>query len=159
LSQLLEVSQGTFEHTIVDLPINLDEDQVKVVAQMSSTILVILTPELPAIWRTERLLTYLTRLDAAGKVRIVLNRATRSDDINEVDIQRLLRMPLFCKLPNEYGACIRAINSGTLLDSVNCKNLSKAISALATGVAGLPEADARRSFLGMLKPSIGGSNA
>ena len=160
LSQLLEVSQGTFEHTIVDLPINLDEDQVKVVARASSTILVILTPELPAIWRTERLLTYLTKLDAADKVRIVLNRATRSDEINDVDIQRLLRMPLFCKLPNEYAACIRAINSGTLLDSVNCKNLSKAISALATGVAGLPETEARRTFLGMImKPSIGGSNA
>jgi pilus assembly protein CpaE len=160
LSQLLEVAQTTFEHTVVDLPTNLDEDQVKVIARNSSTILVILTPELPAIWRTERLLTYLTRLHAAEKVRIVLNRATRSDDISDADIERLLRTPLYCKLPNEYGACIRAINSGTLLDAVNCKHLSKAISALATEVAGLPETEARRGLFGMiLKPSIGGTNA
>ena len=160
LSQLLEVAQGTFEHTIVDLPINLDEEQVKVIARTSSTILVILTPELPAIWRTERLLTYLARLDAAAKVRIVLNRATRSDDIGDSDIQRQLQMPLYCKLPNEYGACIRAINSGTLLDAANCKHLGKALAALATEVAGLPETEARRGLLGMiLKPSIGGTNA
>jgi pilus assembly protein CpaE len=160
LSQLLDVAQTTFEHTIVDLPTNLDEDQVKVIARNSSTILVILTPELPAIWRTERLLTYLTRLHAAEKVRIVLNRATRSDDIGDGDIERLLRTPLYCKLPNEYSACIRAINSGTLLDSVSCKHLSKAINGLATDVAGLPETEARRGLFGLiLKPSIGGTNA
>ena len=160
LSHLLQVAQNSFEHTIVDLPTNLDADQVKVVTRDSSTILVILTPELPAIWRTERLLTYLTRLDAAEKVRIVLNRATRSDEINDADIERLLRTSLFCKLPNEYGACIKAINSGTLLDSVNCKYLSKAISSLATEIAGLPELEARRSLFGMiLKPSVGGTNA
>jgi pilus assembly protein CpaE len=160
LSQLLEVAQGSFDYTLVDLPTNMDEEQVKVVARTSSTILVILTPELPSIWRTERLLTYLARLDAAAKVRIVLNRATRSDDIGDSDIQRQLQMPLYCKLPNEYGACIRAINSGTLLDAANCKHLGKALAALATEVAGLPETEARRGLLGMiLKPSIGGTNA
>jgi pilus assembly protein CpaE len=160
LSQLLDVAQRTFEFTVVDLPTNLDEDQVKVIARSSSTILVILTPELPAIWRTERLLSYLARLEAVAKVRIVLNRATRSDDINDTDIERLLRTPLYCKLPNEYNACIRAINSGTLLDSANCKYLNKAIGALAADVAGLPEIEARRGLFGMsLKPSIGGSNA
>jgi pilus assembly protein CpaE len=159
LAQLLEVAQTTFDHTIVDLPTNLDEDQVKIISRSCSSILVILTPELPAIWRTERLLTYLTRLDASAKVRIVLNRATRSDDINDVDIERLLRTPLYCKLPNEYGACIRAINSGALLASVNSKYLSKAISALATAVAGMPEMELRRGFFGLsLKPSIGGTN-
>jgi pilus assembly protein CpaE len=160
LSRLLDVAQNSFEHTIVDLPTNLDADQVKVITRDSSAILVILTPELPAIWRTERLLTYLTRLDAAEKVRIVLNRATRSDEINDAGIERLLRTSLFCKLPNEYGACIKAINSGTLLDAVNCKYLSKAISSLATEIAGLPEMEARRGLFGMiLKPSVGGTNA
>ena len=160
LEQLLEVAQTTFDHTIVDLPTNLDEDQVKIISRSCSSILVILTPELPAIWRTERLLTYLARLDASAKVRIVLNRATRSDEINDVDIERLLRTPLCCKLPNEYGACIRAINSGELLASVNSKYLSKAISALATEVAGLPEMESRRGLFGLsLKPSIGGTNA
>jgi pilus assembly protein CpaE len=159
-AQLLEIAQGTFEHTIVDLPTNLNEDEVKIITRYSSTILVILTPELPAIWRTERLLTYLTRLHAADKVRIVLNRATRSDEITDGDIERLLRMPLYCKLPNEYSGCIKAINSGTLLDSANCKYLNKAISSLATEVAALPEVDARRSLFGMiLKPSVGGTNA
>ena len=146
LSHLLEVAQTTFEHTIVDLPTNLDEEQVKVITRHSSTTLVVLTPELPSIWRTERLVTYLTGLHSAEKVRIVLNRSTRSDEISDADIERLLRMPLYCKLPNEYGACIKAINSGTLLDTSSTKHLSKALSALATEIAGLPGGDSRRGI-------------
>src|SRR4029434_5134755 len=68
LSHLLEVAQTTFDHVIVDLPTNLDEEQVKVLTRHVSATLVVLTPELPAIWRTERLLTYLTGLHAAEKV-------------------------------------------------------------------------------------------
>jgi len=160
VSHLLDVSQSSFDHTVVDLPTHLDEGLVKVIGQSSSAILVVLTPELPAIWRTERLLSYLTNLHAADKIRIILNRSTRSDEISDSDIERLLRMPLYCKLPNEYNTCIRAINSGCLLESANSKYLSKSISALATEVAGLPGTEARRSLFGMLlKPSMGGNGA
>ena len=161
LSHLMEVAQATFDHTIVDLPTNLDEEQVKVITRHSATNLVVLTPELPAIWRTERLLAYLTSLHAADKVRIVLNRSTRADEIGDEDIERLLKMPLYCKLPNEYGACIKAINSGTLLESTNNKYLSKALTALAADLAGLTGIETRgRSLFGMLlKPSMGGTNA
>jgi Flp pilus assembly CpaE family ATPase len=160
LSHLLEVSQTTFDHTIVDLPTNLDEEQVKIVTRHTSTIMVVLTPELPSIWRTERLLSYLTGLHAAEKVRIVLNRSTRSDEIPDADIERLLRMALYCKLPNEYVACIKAINSGTLLEANNTKALGKALISLAADVAGLPGVEARRGLFGMLlKPSMGGTNA
>jgi Flp pilus assembly CpaE family ATPase len=160
LSHLLEVAQTTFDHTIIDLPTNLDEEQVKVITRHSAANLVVLTPELPAIWRTERLLTYLTGLHAAEKVRIVLNRSTRSDEITDADIERLLRMPLYCKLPNEYGACIKAINSGILLEAANTKYLGKAIASLAADVAGLPGIEGRRGLFGMLlKPSMGGTNA
>ena len=160
LAHLLEVTQMTFDHTIVDLPPTLEESQVKVITRLASTLLVILTQELPAIWRTERLLAYLTRLQAAERIRIVLNRATRSEEIADADIEDLLRMPLYCKLPNEYAPCITAINSGTLLDPAATKYLSKALTALAAEVAGLPEVESRRGLFGLLmKPSMGGTNA
>jgi Flp pilus assembly CpaE family ATPase len=106
------------------------------------------------------LLTYLTSLHAAEKVRVVLNRSTRSDEISDADIERLLRMSLYCKLPNEYLACIKAINSGTLLEAANTKQLNKALTALAADIAGLPGIDNRKGLFGMLlKPSMGGTNA
>jgi pilus assembly protein CpaE len=160
LAHLLEVAQTTFDHVIVDLPTNLDEEQVKVLTRHVAATLVVLTPELPAIWRTERLLTYLTGLHASEKVRIILNRSSRSDEISDADIERLLRMPLYCKLPNEYGPCIKAINSGTLLENANTKQLNKSLISLAADIAGLPGIESKRGLFGMLlKPSMGGTNA
>jgi pilus assembly protein CpaE len=160
LSQLLDLTQRTFEHAIVDLPANLDEDQAKAIIRYSENIMVVLTPEIPSIFRTERLLKYLTSLQAADKIRIVLNRSKRSDEITDRDIERLLGAQLFAKLPNEYSACMRAINSGTLLETANSKHLSKAVAALAAEVAGVSETETRRGILGLfLQPSIEGINA
>lgn len=160
LAHLLEVAQMSFDHIIVDLPPSLDEGHVKVIGRLASTLLVVLTQELPTIWRTERLLAYLTRLQAAERIRIVLNRATRSEEIADADIEDLLRMPLYCKLPNEYAPCIAAINSGALLDPAGTKHLTKALGALAAEIAGLPETESRRGLFGLLmKPSMGGTNA
>jgi pilus assembly protein CpaE len=160
LSQLLDVTQKTFEHAIVDLPANLDEDQVKVITRYSEIIMVVLTPDLPAVWRAERLLKYLTGLQASDKIRIVVNRSTHSDEITDRDIVRLLEAQIYSKLPNEYSACIRAINSGSLLETVNSKHLSRAIAALATEMAGLSEIESRHGLFGLfLKPHVGGVDA
>jgi Flp pilus assembly CpaE family ATPase len=160
LAQLLEVSQKTFAYTIVDLPPAMNEDQVQVVARNSQAVLVVLTPELPSIWRTERLLTYLTKLEAADKVRVILNRTSGADEISNIDIERLLRNSIHCRLPNDYRACIKAINSGRLLEPAGSKHLYRAMSALATEVAGLPEPEGRRGLLGLFpKPySVGSLN-
>jgi hypothetical protein len=69
-------------------------------------------------------------------------------------------MKLSHKLPNEYAPCIKAINSGTLLDSTNTKQLAKSLAAIASELTGLPEVENRRGLFGMLlKPSMGGTNA
>jgi pilus assembly protein CpaE len=161
LEQLLEVSQNTFAHTIVDLPPTMTEDQVQVIAHNSQSIVVVLTPELPAIWRTERLLTYLTKLESTDKVRVILNRSSSSDEISNVDIERLLRIGIHWRLPNDYRACIKAINSGKLLDSAGSKRLYRGMNALATELAGLPIAEGRRGLFDLLlRPSsIGGSSS
>jgi pilus assembly protein CpaE len=158
LDQLLEVSQNTFAHTIVDLPPTMTEDQVQVIARYSQSIVVVLTPELPAIWRTERLLTYLTKLESTDKVRVILNRSSSSDEISNMDIERLLRVGIHWRLPNDYRACIKAINSGRLLDP-GSKHLYRGMNALATELAGLPVSEGRRGIFDLfLKPSsIGGS--
>ena len=146
LEQLLEVSQNTFAHTIVDLPPTMTEDQVQVIARNSQSIVIVLTPELPAIWRTERLLTYLAKLESTDRVRVILNRSSSSDEISNMDIERLLRIGIHWRLPNDYRACIKAINSGRMLDSTGSKHLYRALNALAIDLAGLP-VDERRPGL------------
>jgi pilus assembly protein CpaE len=155
LEQLLEVSQNTFAHTIVDRPPTMTEDLVQVIARYSQSIVIVLTPELPAIWRTERLLSYLTKLDSMDKVRVILNRSSASDEISNADIEKLLRVGIHWRLPNDYRACIKAINSGRLLDPAESKHLYRGLNALATELASLPVAEGRRGLFDLfLKPII-----
>jgi hypothetical protein len=70
-----------------------------------------------------------------------------------MDIERLLRIGIHWRLPNDYRACIKAINSGRLLDSTNSKHLYRALNALAIELAGLPVAERRRGLFDFfLKP-------
>jgi pilus assembly protein CpaE len=160
LSQLLDVSVDTFQHTFVDLPECLDDEQAQVIAASSSVILVVVTPDVPSIWRTERLLTSLSRINAVNKVKVIVNRRSKSTDISEGDLERLLQHPIYCGLPNDYVSCVRAINSGRLLDASEAKHLVRALRELAVQVAGLPSTEPRRSLFGLfLKPSsIGGAS-
>ena len=158
LEALLRVSRQTYHHTVVDLSGSIDGDQAVVVARQSNQILIVLTPDLPAIWRTEKLLTFLAHHGAAENVRLVLNRTSRRDDIGERDIERLLSQPVYHTLPNDYGACLKAINSGRPLQQEDSRALYQAIQHLALNMAGVSDRKDSKGLLGMfLRPSsIGG---
>ena len=160
LDALLRVSRQTFRHTVVDLSGSLDGDQAVVVARHCHQILVVLTPDLPAIWRTEKLLTFLSLHGAADHVKLVLNRTSRRDDIGESDIARLLSQPVYSALPNDYGACLKAINAGRPLQPEDSRRLYQSIQSLALQMAGISTRKDSRSLLGVfLRPSsspIGG---
>lgn len=158
LDVLLRVSRQAYSHTVLDLSGSIDADQSVVVARQSAEILIVLTPDLPAIWRTEKLLTFLAHNGAADNVKLILNRTSRRDDIGERDIERLLSQPVFHVLPNDYGACLRAINSGRPLRPEDNRSLTQAIHQLALQIGGIRDRKDSRGLLGMfLRPSsIGG---
>jgi pilus assembly protein CpaE len=138
MSQILDVSMHTFEHTFADLSDCIVESQVEVVASMSSSILLVVTPNVPSIWRSERLLAWLSTMNHSSKVKIVLNRKSRFDQVSEADIEKLLHHQIDFVLPNDYAASMKALNSGRLLDPTDGKNLARAYRALAEKLAGLP---------------------
>lgn len=158
LDALLRVSRDTFRFTVVDLSGSIDSDQAVVVARQSEQILIALTPDLPAIWRTEKLLSFLSQHGADEHVKLILNRASRKDDIGERDVERLLSQPVYHALPNDYGACLKAINSGRPLQQEDSRSLHDSIQQLALEIAGIRDRKDSKGLLGMfLRPSsIGG---
>jgi len=162
ISQILDVSIHTFDHTFADLSDYIPEDQAEAVATLSAAILLIIAPDIPSIWRAQRLLDFLSKTSASSKIKIVLNRKSRFDQVVEADIEKLLHHPVDFSLPNDYAAAMKALHSGQLLDSKDSKNLARAYQELAEQVAGLPPVETRRGLFGMfLKPSSAGgaSNA
>ena len=152
LNQLLELVMQSYTHTVIDLSFFLDPQLVETVTRMSSAVLAVITPELPSLRRTERLLRFVGEGAAADKIRLVLNRATKTDEITERDIQKALHHPVSWKVTNDYRLCKQAINAGKTL--LSTKYLGRDFREMARQLIGAEPEGPRKGLLNLLaKPS------
>jgi pilus assembly protein CpaE len=119
LAKLLRIVAGTYTHTFIDLPSSLDQELLQVTTDASEAILVVMTPELPAVWRTHRLLALLASSGCGDRLRLILNRDSSRDEITDKEISRALNHPIFFRLPNNYSSAIQAINKGRPIVEIN----------------------------------------
>jgi pilus assembly protein CpaE len=149
LARLLEVVTHTYSHALVDLNPSLDKELLRLVIETARRVVVVLTPELPALWRTQRLFGFLQTVCDTDKLRLVLNRSRKTDQITEREIQKALKHPVYWQIPNDYQACIEAINSGRPLVSGNHSELSRSYRELAYRLTGTAPPAKRRRFFGL----------
>ena len=149
LARLLEVVTETYSHTLIDVAASLDKKQLEMVIDKSTGVVVVLTPELPALWRTQRLLSFLRDCGATDKLQLVINRSRTSDPITQEQIETTLRKSVYWTLPNNYNACIEAINSGNPLVTNNHSDLAKSYRDLSRHLTGTAPPIKRRGFLGL----------
>jgi pilus assembly protein CpaE len=149
LGRLLRVLSQTYSHSFIDMPSSLDQATLQLVAEGSEAIIVVLTPELPALWRTHRLILMLGNMGIIDRLRLVINRDSGRNDLDDGEIQKALNHPVYWRLPNNYGAAIRAINSGKPIVSVNHTGLASSYRELAQDLTGIAIPKKRRGFLGL----------
>lgn len=149
VSQLLEVVTQTYTHAVVDLPPSIPRQVFQTATGMSSTIVTVITPDLLSLRRTERLLRMFNSFDVSDRVRLVLNRSHKSNEISDSDIEKALRQPVASKVANDYYACLEAINSGKAVLAMSNKNLARNYRDLAGQLMGQTR-DKRRGLLSLL---------
>ncbi len=145
-AKLLRVVSGSYTHTFIDLPSSIDQEILQVTTDASEVVLVIMTPELPAVWRTHRLLTMLASSGCGDRLRLILNRDNSRDEITEKEISRALNHPIFFRLPNNYSAAIQAINKGKPLVEVNHSSLAGSYRQLTQELTGVGFQKQRRGL-------------
>ncbi len=138
LGRVLSVASQAYAHILVDLPSWIDPRAFHVVTDMAERVLVVLTPELPALWRTDRLLTFIGKNGGKDKVRLLLNRVHKKDEITESQVAKALKHDVHWTLPNNYSAAIQAINMGVPLVSTNHSELARGYRELAADLIGHP---------------------
>lgn len=136
VAKTLEVSREAYTHTVVDLPSSVDEDLLRMCSQLSDGFIIVLTPEIPALWRTHRLLLFLGRICSPDVLKVVLNRSHKKDRITSKDIEKTLGHPVYWSLPNDYATAIESINSGQPLVSFNSTGLARSYVDLAKKLSG-----------------------
>jgi pilus assembly protein CpaE len=146
LGKLLRVVSASYGHVFIDLPSSLEPDLLQVVADASEAILVVMTPELPAVWRTHRLISTLAGFGCADRIRLILNRDNSRDEITEKEIARALNHPVYFRLPNNYAAAIQAINRGKPIVEMNHSNLATGYRQLMQELTGVAVNKPRRNY-------------
>jgi len=149
VAKLLSVLSDSFTHSVLDLSGAVSDEFLQSSAERASRILVVLTSEIPAIWRTHRLLNYLDSIGAGEKVDVVLNRSEKSSEILPKDIERTLNRPIRWQLPNNYRATVSSINAGLPSVEVDNSNLARSYSQLATSLTGISPVLRRKGLLGL----------
>lgn len=146
MAKLLRVAASSYSHIFIDTPNSLEQDLFQTTVDASEAILLVITPELPAIWRSHRLLSLLASYGCGDRLRLILNRDNSRDEITDKEITRALSHPIFFRLPNNYSAAVRAINRGKPIVEVNHSSLASSYRQLTQELTGITYQKPRRGF-------------
>jgi pilus assembly protein CpaE len=128
---------GRHTYVVCDTWSFLDE-VTETLLQRADDVLVVTTPEVPALRNTKGFLEYLTRNELTrGRITLVLNRFPSVNGIALHDVQKHLRYPVGANIPSEGQPITHSINRGVPIVMAQPHSwASQSLLRLAAYVAG-----------------------
>ncbi|MCM3900320.1 MAG: AAA family ATPase [Pyrinomonadaceae bacterium] len=153
VSEILHLLRQRYERIVLDLPHTFDPVTVAAL-DLADDILLVLTLDIPGIRSTRRALKVFDRLDyPRRKVHVVVNRWTKSIDVELKKVETHLGEQLIGFVPNDYNKVMNSINLGQPLvqaDPASKVTIEiKRIAALVSGSSQPPSSQPRKRLLGV----------
>ncbi len=115
---LLEAAREGWDQVIVDCGSRIDPATLAAMLA-SDRVLVVLTPDIPALRDAKRILALFTRLGVdTDRVRFVLNKISRSARLDEDEVEEQLGHPLYARIRRDEETCATADLEGRLVRHV-----------------------------------------
>lgn len=160
VGQLLQFLRHHYGAIVLDGLRSFDDVSVAAV-DASDQILLLVTQEVPAVRDARRCVGLFKRLGSEEKLKLVVNRYQKANEINPAVIAETVGLPVAGTISNDYPAVIRAVNKGVLLsDDANrspvARDVEELVKLLGHKVAEGAAAREKRSLfkkLLMLRPS------
>ena len=114
--QIISMLRYQFDHVVLDCGSRLD-DVLAMALDSADRVLVVTTPDTPAVRSVRRLTEALNRLDIArGRpMSLIVNRSGRKREIQPKTAARMAAIPLTIAVPDLTSQMEMAVNSNTLL--------------------------------------------
>jgi len=128
LQPLMGFARRNYSVVVVDLSGMMERFSVALMHECSR-ILLVCTPEVPALHLAAQKLRYLNSLELASRVQVVLNRAEKYSVLSESEMQKLVGAPVRWTLPNDYARVHKAMMAGRMVDPAS--KLGKSLEELA----------------------------
>ncbi|EEG78396.1 AAA family ATPase [Dethiobacter alkaliphilus] len=120
---ILKVLQNAFDYVVVDMPGRFYEP-VDPAFQAADMLLMVTTPEVATVRNVKAALIALDELNyPKSKIKVVLNRSDRRDEIKPKDVETTMNHNLFSILPADYKTVPSSLNQG--IPVVLLHNMSK----------------------------------
>ncbi len=120
--KVLNLLKTMFSYIILDTEPAFNE-RTKTAIEMSNLLFLVFIMSLPGIRNMQRYLNY---LDGTGsvkeKVRLLVNRRLKKDDIRPEDAEKILDRPIFWSIPNDYDTAMACLNKGVAINKFDPKS-------------------------------------
>ena len=136
-----------YDWTLVDLGRSLNRLAMAALEEIDE-VCVVTTLEVPALHQSKQVIQ--TLLDSGygkSRIRLILNRAPKRLDITPGELEKMLGIPIFCMIPNDYAELYEAYAEGRLLGRTS--ELGKQMARLAGKLASIEEEKATKKRFGL----------
>ena len=135
--QIISMLRYQFDHVVLDCGSRLD-DVLAMALDSADRVLVVTTPDTPAVRSVRRLTEALNRLDIARgrSMGLIVNRSGRQREIQPKAAARMAGVPLATSIPDITGQIEMAVNSNALLTAKVPVLAKAARSVAAAALAG-----------------------
>jgi pilus assembly protein CpaE len=140
LTDAIPAYRSMFDHIVVDTRSSLDEVTLQIL-DAADRILLLITPELSALYQTSRFLAVAGDLGYDDKIALILNRAGSGLDVRSVEEH--LGRTVFAHIVSAGPQVLDAANRGVplLIDDTDCKKqVTRDLRNLVEKIAGVGEA-------------------
>jgi pilus assembly protein CpaE len=145
--QVIAFAKPHYDWTLVDLGRSLSRMAMAALEEIDEACLVT-TLEVPALHQAKQIIQ--TLLDSGfgkDRIRLILNRSPKRLDITPGDLEKMLAVPIFCMVANDYTELYEAYAEGHML--ARGSNLGKHVARLALKLANLQEEKGPKKRFGL----------
>jgi len=145
--QVLAFARPHYDWTLADLGRSLSRLSMAALEEMDEVCLVT-TLEVPALHQAKQIVQ--TLLDSGygkGRIRLILNRSPKRLDITPDELEKMLGLPIFCMVPNDYPELYETYAEGRMLNRNS--DLGKQIARVAQKLSGLEDEKASKKRFGI----------
>jgi pilus assembly protein CpaE len=137
IRHVLAFARPHYDFTLVDLGRSLSRMAMAALDEIDDACLVT-TLEVPALHQCKQIVQ--TLLDSGygkSRIKLILNRSPKRLDITPGELEKMLGLPIFCMIPNDYTELYETYAEGRMLNR-NC-DLGKQIARLTAKLGCLEE--------------------
>jgi pilus assembly protein CpaE len=133
-----------YEFILVDLPPALNDENLTVIRDCDQLYLVTVA-EVSAIRNVVRQLEYFASKDIPRhKIRVVLNRHHKRNVVSDAQIEKVLELKIFWRVPNQYPQVVKTIHEGDPVAQLSSSEVTQSLKDWAESIGKKPGTEPKK---------------